>query len=118
MLGVEVAADDVLDFVAELELDDELPQPATTAATTNVGTMARNKPLIKASPLLCRDIRSPLRFSSECTAIAAIVRELLTRGGVCPLTLTKRKHSAMDPLLVHRADGGRRAERPDSPAAT
>ena len=39
-----------LEFV-ELELDDELPQPAMSAAATRLGTIARFQAVIKDSPL-------------------------------------------------------------------
>jgi hypothetical protein len=41
---VEVADDDALALELVLELEDELPHPATTAAATNPSTHKRNPP--------------------------------------------------------------------------
>ena len=66
MLGVappEAAADDVpaLELLAELELElePELPQPATSAAATSVGAMARFQTVIKDSPLDAKALSRP-----------------------------------------------------------
>jgi hypothetical protein len=47
---LDVALADEVALELELELD-ELPQPATSAAATSVGMIARFQPAIKAPPL-------------------------------------------------------------------